>query len=71
MSNSVNFYESIAFVMFHIAVHELIFVYRFLLDRILVSMCKLQPKKPLKNLNFFRFFQLWFEWMPCQLWSET
>jgi len=38
MSNSVNFYELIGFVTFNIAVHELIFVYSFFLDRILVSM---------------------------------
>jgi len=34
MSNSVYFYEFIGFVTFHIAVHELIFVHSFLLDRI-------------------------------------
>jgi len=40
MSNSVNFYEFIGFVTFniHVAVHKLIFVYSFLLDRIFVSM---------------------------------
>jgi len=32
MSNSVNFYECIGFITFSIAVHELIFVYSFLLD---------------------------------------
>jgi len=32
MSNSVNFQEFIVFVTFNIAVHELIFVYSFLLD---------------------------------------
>jgi len=39
MSNSVNFYEFIGFITFNIAVglHELIFVYSFLLDRTLVS----------------------------------
>ena len=52
LSNSVNFYEFIGFVMFNIAVHEFIFVYSFLLDRMLVSMvlrataCTLKPKKP-------------------------
>ena len=63
MSNSVNFYEFIGFVIFniHVAVHELIFVYSFLLDRILVSMvprataCILKPKKPKKLFSFFRF----------------
>jgi len=45
MSNSVNFYEFIRFVTFNIAMHELVFVYSFLLDRILVQNC-------------FRFFKL-------------
>jgi len=51
MSNSANFYEFIGFVTFNIAVHELIFVYSFLLDHILVSMVPcatvhtLKPKK--------------------------
>jgi len=74
MSNSVNFYEFIGFVTFNIAVHELglIIVYRFLLDRILVSMVpratvhtlNLNNLKPLKNLtkpkrptNIFSFFR--------------
>ena len=35
MSNSVNFYEFIGFIMFNIEAHEL--VYSFLVDRILVS----------------------------------
>jgi len=54
MSNSVNFYEFIVFVIFNIAVYELIFVYRpsFLLCRILVSSVPcatvrtIKPKKP-------------------------
>jgi len=37
MSNSVNFYEFIGFITFNIVVHDLIFVYSFLLYRILVS----------------------------------
>jgi len=39
MSNSGNFYEFIGFIMFNIEdlVHELDYVYRFLVDRILVS----------------------------------
>jgi len=65
MSNSVNFYELIGFVTFNIAVHALIFVCSFLLDRILMSVVPraivrrptLKPekikilKKPLKNLK--------------------
>jgi len=53
VSNSVNFHEFIGFVTFNIAVHGLIFVCSFLLDRILVSMVPcatvrtLKPKKPL------------------------
>ena len=52
MSNSVNFYEFIGFITFNIAVHELISVYSFLLDRILVSCVPhatvptLKPKTP-------------------------
>jgi len=34
MSNSLNFYEFIGFITFNTAVHQLIFVYSFLLDRI-------------------------------------
>ena len=37
MSNSVNFYEFIKFITFNIEVHELVYVYSFLVDRILVS----------------------------------
>ena len=40
MSNSVNFYEFIGFITFNIHVevlHELVYVYNFLVDRILVS----------------------------------
>jgi len=37
MSNSVNFYEFIGFVTLNIAVHALIFVYSYLLDRIRYS----------------------------------
>jgi len=37
MSNSVNFYEFIGFITFNIEVHELFYVYSFLVDRILVS----------------------------------
>jgi len=57
MPNSVNFcYEFIGFVTFNIAVHELIFVYSFLRDRILVSMVPratvrrptIRPRKPKK-----------------------
>jgi len=57
MSNSVNFYEFIGFTTFNIAVHELIFVHSFLLDRILVSsvlratLHTLKPKKTLKPKN--------------------
>jgi len=56
MSNFVNFYEFIGFVTFNITVHELIFVFSFLLDRILVSMVPratgrtLKPKNPKNNL---------------------
>jgi len=39
MLNFVNFYEFNGFVTFNIAVHELIFVYSFLLDRILRNSC--------------------------------
>jgi len=54
MSNSVTFYEFIGFITFNIAVHALIFVYSFLLHRILVSSVPratvrrptLKPKKP-------------------------
>ena len=35
MSNSVNFYEFIGFITFNIEVHELVYVYSFLVDRIL------------------------------------
>src|SRR6218665_2999355 len=60
MSNPVNFYEFIEFVTFNIAVHELIFVYSFLLARFLVSKVPratvrtLKPTKP-KNLKKLRF----------------
>ena len=37
MSNSVNFYELIGFITFNIEVHELVYVYSVLVDRILVS----------------------------------
>ena len=37
MSNSVNFYEFIEFITFNIEVHELFYVYNFLVDRILMS----------------------------------
>jgi len=37
MSNSVNFYEFIGFITFNIEMHELVYVYSFLVDRILVS----------------------------------
>ena len=37
MSNSVNFYEFIEFITFNIEVHELVYVYSFLGDRIVVS----------------------------------
>ena len=37
MSNSVNFYEFIGFITFNIEVYELVYVYTFLGDRILVS----------------------------------
>jgi len=56
VSNSVNVCEFIGFVTFNIAVHELIFVYSFPLDRILVSMLlfatvrTLKPKKAKKKL---------------------
>ena len=36
-SNSVNFYGFIGFITFNIEVHELFYVYSFLVDRILVS----------------------------------
>ena len=32
MSNSVNFYEFIGFITFNIEVHELVYVYSFLVD---------------------------------------
>jgi len=64
VSNSLNFYEFIGFVTFNIAVHELIFVYSFLLDRILVAMVPcataraLKPKisKNLKHSSIFPVF---------------
>jgi len=37
MSNSVNFYEFIGFITFNIEVHELVYLYSFLVDRIVVS----------------------------------
>ena len=37
MSNSVNFYEFIGFIPFNIEVHELVYMYSFLVDRIFVS----------------------------------
>ena len=39
MSNSVNFYEFIGFITFKLNIeeHELVYVYSFLVDRILVS----------------------------------
>ena len=37
MSNSVNFYEFIGFITLNIEVHELVYMYCFLDDRILVS----------------------------------
>src|SRR6218665_3893105 len=37
VSNSVNFYEFIGFITFNIEVHELVYMYSFLVDRILVS----------------------------------
>ena len=37
MSNSVNCYEFIGFIRFNIEAHELVYVYSFLVDRILVS----------------------------------
>ena len=37
MSSSVNFYEFIVFITFNIEVHELVYVYSFLVDGILVS----------------------------------
>ena len=52
MSNSENFYEFIGFITLNIAVLELIFVYSFPLERILVSNVSratvrtLKPKKP-------------------------
>jgi len=57
VSSSVNFYEFIGFVTFNIAGHELIVVYSFLLDRILVSSVPratvrtLKSKKPLQPKN--------------------
>jgi len=53
--------------MFNTAVHKLIFVYSFLLDRILVFMVPratvrtLKPKKP-NNLTFFKVF---FRFLPA------
>ena len=83
MSNSVNFYEFIGFVTFNIAVHELglIIVYRFLLDRILVSMVpratvhtlnlnNLKPlKKTLQNLKDLQIFLVFLGFY--QLWIMT
>jgi len=37
VSNSVNFYEFIEFKTFSIEVHELVYMYSLLVDRILVS----------------------------------
>jgi len=37
MSNSVNVYEFIGFKTFNIKVHELVYVYSFLVDHILMS----------------------------------
>jgi len=59
VSNSLNFYEFIGFITFNIAVQELIFMYSFLLDRILMfsvpraTVRTLKSKKPkkLKNLK--------------------
>jgi len=36
MSNLLNFYEFIGFITFNIGVHELVYVYSFLVHRILV-----------------------------------
>src|SRR6218665_1504576 len=36
MSNSVNFYEFIGFITFNIEVHELVYVYSFLVDGIVL-----------------------------------
>ena len=37
MSKSVNFYEFIGFITFNIELHELVYVYSILVDRVLVS----------------------------------
>jgi len=37
MSNSVNFYEFIGIITFYLEVHQLAYVYSFLVDRILVT----------------------------------
>jgi len=37
MSNSINFYEFTGFITFNIEVHELVCVYNFLVDRVLVA----------------------------------
>ena len=44
MSNSVNFYEFIGFITFYIEMHELVYVYSFLVSGFLVFFKK--PKKP-------------------------
>jgi len=68
MSNSVNVYEFIGFITLNIEVHELVYVYSFLVDRISVSnvpwatvlrnlcleTCPLKPKKPNNLITFFK-----------------
>jgi len=51
VSNSVNFYEFIGFITFNIAVHELIFMYIFILDRILVFSVPRAAVRTLKPKN--------------------
>jgi len=72
--------NSLAYNVQHIAVHELIFVYSFLLDRVLVSsvpcatLSTLKPKKPKKALKpkkpkhfFKKTLGVYQPWLPIML----
>src|SRR6218665_1456323 len=57
MSNSINFYEFIGFITFNIEVHELVYVFSFLVDRILVSCIRVRLCVDIKSKNLKTFLK--------------
>src|SRR6218665_2061228 len=57
MSNSINFYEFIGFITFNIEVHELVYVFSFLVDRILVSCISVRLCVDIKSKNLKTFLK--------------